>query len=227
MPVPSGWKTAYRILSWSSLAVLVIALVLVFKRPPAPNVTADPTAAARVEQKFATADQAKASGQRVDVQLDSTELNSYLAQNLQLQGSSQPAAVPPADSAAAAPATNTQQADPAASVSGDGATLEQVQSSVKDVKMDMDGDIVKAYVTFNFHGQDLALELDGHVGAQDGFLKFDPVAGKLGSLPLPHSTLQSAVDKMMSSPENREKLRLPPDISDIQITNGQVVISYK
>jgi hypothetical protein len=39
--------------------------------------------------------------------------------------------------------------------------------------------------------------------------------------------LQAAVDKMMASPENREKLRLPPDISNIAISNGQAVISYK
>jgi hypothetical protein len=91
----------------------------------------------------------------------------------------------------------------------------------------MDGDLVKAYVIFDFHGKDLSLELDGHVGAQDGLLKFEPVAGKLGSMPLPQSMLDSAVQKMMASPENREKLRLPSDISDIQIVNGQAVVSYK
>ena len=36
------------------------------------------------------------------------------------------------------------------------------QSSVKDVKLDMDGDLVKAYVIFDFHGNNLSLELDGH-----------------------------------------------------------------
>jgi hypothetical protein len=32
---------------------------------------------------------------------------------------------------------------------------------------------------------------------------------------------------MMASPENREKLKLPSDINDIQIQNGQAVVSYK
>ena len=31
----------------------------------------------------------------------------------------------------------------------------------------------------------------------------------------------------MSSPENREKLKLPDDISDIKIENGQAVVVYK
>jgi hypothetical protein len=44
---------------------------------------------------------------------------------------------------------------------------------------------------------------------------------------LPQSTLNAAVEKMMASPENRDKLRLPPDISDIKIVDGQAVIQYK
>ncbi len=62
---------------------------------------------------------------------------------------------------------------------------------------------------------------------RNGYVKFEPVAGKLGSLPLPQSTLESAVSKMMSSPENREKLKLPDDISDVQIVDGKAVLSYK
>ena len=115
----------------------------------------------------------------------------------------------------------------AALSSNDAATIEQVQSSVKDVQVDMEGDLVKAHVIFDFHGKDLSLELDGHLGSQDGYMKFIPVAGKLGSLPLPQSMLDAVVSKMMASPENREKLKLPPDISDIQIQNGQAVVSYK
>ncbi len=226
MPIPSGLKVAYRIFVWSSFVVLVFVLVLIFKKPAVPSVPADPTAVARVEQKFAEADQAKASGQAVDVDLDRTELNSYLHQNLQLEGS-QPEAIPAPGSVNSAPASDAQQAGAPVEIPGDAATVEQVRSTVKDVNIDMDGDIVKAYVTFDFHGKDLALELDGHLGTQNGYLTFDPVAGKLGSLPLPQSTLQAAVDKMMASPENREKLRLPPDIGNIAISNGQAVISYK
>jgi hypothetical protein len=226
-------KTAYRIFSWVSLAGFAIVLVLILRKSPAPNVPFDPDAAARVEKKFAAADQAKAAGQPAQVQMDRTELNSYLAQNLQINGGepSQPSAQESA--AASTPANGTSLPAhidiPAntANAGSDQPSLEEVQSSVKDVKVDMDGDIVKAYVVFNFHGKDLSLELDGHLGSQDGYVKFQPVSGKLGSLPLPQSTLDSAVEKMMASPENRDKLRLPSDISDIQIVNGEAVVSYK
>ena len=211
-------------------------LGLLLRKPPHPNIPYDPDAAARVQKKFAAADEAKSAGKPAQVQMDRAELNSYLSNNLELEGSDRPASAPSGISVPAAGEANALAVTNATAPNGsataavpaeDQATLDQVQSSVKDVKVDMDGDIVKAYVIFDFHGKDMALELDGHVGAQDGYIKFEPVGGKLGDLPLPQSTLESAVEKMMASPENREKLKLPADISDIQIVNGQAVVSYK
>ena len=233
MSSPALYKTLYRALSWGACAGLVLTLALVLRKSPPPDVANDPSAASRVEQKFAAADQAKAAGQPAQVQLDPTELNSYLQQNLQTGGAPQtsigvPAPAAPSPGVPVAGGSGDPNAGAIAALSSnDAATIEQVQSSVKDVKVDMDGDLVKAYVVFDFHGKDLSLELDGHLSSQDGYLKFVPVAGKLGSLPLPQSTLDAAVAKMMASPENREKLKLPSDINDIQIQNGQAVVSYK
>jgi hypothetical protein len=224
--------TIYKILSWSSLAGLILTIVLVLHKSPAPNIPFDAGAAERAEQKFAAADQAKAAGQPGSVALDRSELNSYLAQNLQTQTPA-PAVAPGATGegiapAAAADSGGNAAGDPSAALAaGDPRSLEDVQSSVKDVKVDMVGDLVKAYVIFDFHGKDISLELDGHLSAENGFMKFEPVSGRLGSLPLPKSTLDAAVEKMMASPENRDKLRLPADISDIKIVDGQAVIQYK
>jgi len=225
----SPWKMLYGIAKWSTLAILVLTLVLILHKSPAPDVPYDADAGARVQQKLAAADQAKAAGEPAEVQLDRTELNSYLHDNLALAGQSEPRN---SETAASVDAPQARvagaQSDPSIAVGGDDrAAIEQVQSSVKDVQIDLDGDLVKAYVVFDFHGKDLSLELDGHLGAQDGYIKFEPVAGKLGSLPLPQSTLDAAVERLMASPENREKLKLPSDIADIQVTNGQVVITYR
>jgi hypothetical protein len=222
----------YRTLTWLSFTGVVLVLVLVLRKSPAPNVPYDPNAVVRVQQKFADADQAKAAGQQPRVALDSTELNSYLHQNLQYEGSANggnvAVPVPPANIGNASPAAGAASPDPSSGVAGgDQPTLEQVQSSVKDVKVDMDGDLVKAHVIFDVHGKDMSLDLDGHLGTRDGYLKFEPVSGKLGSMPLPQSMLDSVVDKLMASPENREKLKLPDDVSDIQIVDGQAVVSYK
>jgi hypothetical protein len=53
------------------------------------------------------------------------------------------------------------------------------------------------------------------------------VSGQIGALPIPQATLEAAVRRMMESPENREKLKLPSDISDLKIENGEVVAKYQ
>src|SRR5260221_8185 len=84
-----------------------------------------------------------------------------------------------------------------------------MRSNVRDVKVQLIDDRVKAYVVFDVHGKDMTLQLEGRLGAQNGYLRFEPLSGEIGSLPIPQSTLESAVQRLMDSPENREKLKLP------------------
>jgi hypothetical protein len=95
------------------------------------------------------------------------------------------------------------------------------------VKVELVDDRVRAYVVFDFHGKDMTLQLEGRLAAANGSLRFEPVSGQLGALPIPQSTLETAVHKMMDSPENREKLRLPAEISGLKIENGELVASYQ
>ncbi|MGH9575046.1 MAG: hypothetical protein ACRD40_16135 [Candidatus Acidiferrales bacterium] len=226
----SGLKIAYKIFSWATLAILVVTILLILHKSPPPVVTVDPAAAQQAEQKFEAAAQAKSQGQPAQVQLDSTELNSFLAQNLELPSSSlangTPADGSEAPSVAPIAASSVPTGDPNSPNEAQ-PSLEEVQSSVRDVKVDMEGDLIKTYIVFNLHGEDLSLELDGHLGAENGYMKFEPVAGKIGSFPLPQSALDAAVSQMMNSPGNRKKLRLPDDVSNIQVQHGQVVVSYK
>lgn len=213
MATATPFAIARKIFSWFVLVVLVLTLVLILKRSPAPNVATSPAAAASAERKLDAAAQAAQSGQPSQVQLDGRELNSYLAQNLQLARST---------------STNSADRDGPPTVEGvDDQVAGQAQSSVENVNVALDGDLVKTYVILNFHGKDLSLEIDGHLYTQDGYLQFDPVAGKFGSFPLPKSALQEAVQKLMESPENRERLRLPAYISNISIENSRVLLSYK
>jgi hypothetical protein len=128
------FKKVYRIFTWVTFAGLILTIVLVLRKSPAPQVPYDPNAAARAEQKFEAAGQAKASGQPAQVQLDRSELNSYLAQNLQLEGQAT-APSTPSGTPGSAPAANPTNGVPEI----DQPTLEQVQSSVKDVKVEWMG----------------------------------------------------------------------------------------
>jgi len=214
-PKTSVLRWAFRIFRWTTYLAAVVTLILVLHKSPPPQVEATPQAAARAEEKFAQVEQSVAKGQPGTVRLDETELNSYLAAHLDLK---------PDQPAAAASPTPTTPGGPGSPTPED---VEKMRSSVRDVKVTMADDRVKAYVVFDVHGKDMTLELEGKLGATNGYLQFQPVSGHIGSLPIPQSTLETAVQRLMESPENREKLRLPPDISDLHIENGELVATYK
>src|SRR5215472_3431238 len=212
----SLWKWTFRIVRWSTYAAAIITLILVLHKVPPPLVETNPQAAARAEQKFEDAERAVANGQSATVRVDETELNSYLSSHLELSGKE-----------SAKPAVPTDQP-----VSSDGSAptaqdVEQMRSNVRDFKVQLVDDRVKAYVLFDVHGKDMTLQLEGRLGAQNGYLNFEPVSGQIGSLSIPQSTLESAVRRLMESPENREKLKLPRQIADLHIENGEVVATYR
>jgi hypothetical protein len=223
----SAWVWALRCLRWSTYLAALITLILLLHKTPPPPVEVSPQAAARAEQKVEQVQQSVAQGQQATLRLDEPELNSYLASHLALSPGANAAATtppPPTDTSSATRDANSTS-NPSDTLSP--ADIEQAKSSVKDVKVQMEGDQVRAYVVFDVHGKDMTLQLVGRLGSADGFLKFEPISGQLGSLPIPQSTLESAVERLMDSPENREKLRLPSDITEMHIENGQLVATYR
>jgi len=210
------WKWAFRFLRWSTYLAALITLVMVLHKSPAPNVVTTPQAAASAEQKIEQVEQSVSRGEQSTLRLDESELNSYLATHLALE---------PKSDASGAPKTNAGDGGGAGAPSA--RDVEEMRSSVRDVKVQMENDTVKAYVVFDVHGKDMTLELAGKLGAADGYLRFEPVSGQIGALPIPQSTLQSAVERLMQSPENREKLKLPAEIADLRIENGELVATYR
>jgi hypothetical protein len=229
------WRTFFRIIRWSTYIGGAFTLGLMFHKSPAPVVETNPQAAASAERKFEQVEQAVSNGHPATMRMDQTELNSYLVSHLEIapDASANPstAGVPSvtqsATSTAATSAAPTSAPDMSVPAGTSAEQIEQVRSAVKDVKVELIEDRVRAYVVFDFHGKDMTLQLEGKLGAEDGYLHFEPVAGQIGSLPIPRSTLEAAVARMMESPENREKLKLPNDMSGLKIENGEVVASYK
>jgi len=197
-----------RVVRWSTYLAALITLILLLHKTAPPAVVSTAQAAASAEQKVSEVQQSVSQGQPATLRLDETELNSYLANHLDL---------------AASAATPSQSGGTGAPTDAD---VEQVRSSVRDVRVQMEGDQVHAYLVFDLHGKEMSLDLVGKLGAADGYLKFEPVSGHIGSLPIPQSALESAVKQLMESPVNREKLRLPSDVSDLRIENGELVTTY-
>jgi hypothetical protein len=203
---PNPWKLIFQIFRWTTYAFALIAILMIMHTSPPPSVVTSTQAAASAEQKIAQVEQAVNSGQPATLRMDESELNSYLASHLDISPDGSSNASP----GGAAPAD-----------------VEQVRSAVRDVKVQLIDDRVRAYVVFGFHGKDMTLQLEGKLGAEDGYLRFEPVSGQIGSMPIPQSSLETAVRHMMESPENREKLRLPAEMSGLKIENGEFVASYK
>ncbi len=205
----SAWesfKKFYRVLRWVVLVGMVLAILLLLKKSPAPQVRADPRAAERVEQKIQQTQQAVNSGEKHTLALDEAELNSLLQNSLALN--------PPGGATLPSPSSDAQP------------TLEELQSNVRDVRVQLGEDKVTAYVLFDFHGTDLSLNLEGRLHVVNGYLRLEPTAGSIGSMPIPQSTLESAVKKLFDSPENREKFHVPANVSDIRVENGQINVYY-
>jgi hypothetical protein len=188
----------YRVFRWVALAVSVGALILVLRTSPPPRIEPDPRGAERAEAKLAVLGQARGEVAR-PVELDEGELNAWLQRNLAL-----------------APAPGAPAADP---------SVEQVRSNVKDFKVQLLADGLRAWVLFDFHGKDITLTLDGRLFTQDGMLRIEPTAARLGSLPVPRATLERAMTRVLAEAHNAENLRLPPDIADVRVTNGRLVIT--
>ena len=208
-PKVSVARWVFRFLRWSTYLATLLTLILLLHKNPPPQVVSTPQAAESAEQKVSQAEQSVSQGQPATLRLDQTELNSYLANHLDLA----PQTATPAPSGGAGAPTDTD--------------VEQVRSSVRDVKVQMEGDQVHAYLLFDLHGKEMSLDLVGRLGAADGYIKFEPVSGHIGSLPIPQSALETAVRQLMASPINREKLRLPSDVSDLRIENGELVTTYR
>lgn len=206
---PGLFSRVFRLLPWLSLTCTVGVLLLVLRQAPPLQIHADPQAADRVAEKMAQLQTAVQAGRAHSLALNEAELNQWMRDNL-----------------AIASAHQTQQAGipvPA----GHEASIQEVQSALKDVRMSLSGSQLRAYALFALYGKEISLQLDGTIETRDGFIRLKPTAGKLGSLPIPSTTLDRVVQQLFESPQNRDTFQLPPQIASIHIENSALIIVTK
>jgi hypothetical protein len=206
-----------------TLAVLILAIVLLLRTSKPPSIAVSPDAVRHAQDKIQQFESAVRQGTENRLELDQPELNSWLKENIALKkdGGSAPMAVQPQGSIIELAKTAT------GGRAIDESSLQQAQSSIRDIQIELKEDFVRIYALFDLHGVDMSMELEGRLLVQDGYLRLEPSGGKLGSLPLMAGTLRAAVDRLFSSPENREKFRLPPYIQDVRIEKGYLVVTSR
>ena len=200
-----GWRFV-RLLPLVLLAITITILFLILKQAPPLTIQTDSEAAERVTEKMARLQLAMESGHPHSLSLNEAELNYWLRNNLAIASPSQLG-----EAGSSLPA-------------GQGATVQEVQSALKDVRINMIDHQLRAYALFTIYGRDISLQLDGTLEVTDGVLRFKPLMGKLGSLPIPRSTLDHVVQHLFDSSQNRDNFKLPPQIASVWIENSTLVV---
>lgn len=215
----------FRFIRWGVLALVCVILFLILRPRDPPPVQRDPEAPQRLEMKLRRAGDAHAAEGEAAVRLDESELNAWMSSAIDLEPAPEPATFARTSAPGRAPAGNPPI--PALEGVPSDPTVEEVQSRVLDVRARLVGDQVVAYVLFDLYGKDLSLELQGRLSVQNGYLRLDPTALWIGSLPIPERTVQSAVERLFGDPESREKFRVPPGVKDIRVEDSQLVVVYQ
>jgi hypothetical protein len=212
-----------RIISFATLAISILTLVLVLRRPaPVAPVVAPAAAAANAQsfqEKVNRLALPKVAGEgESEVRMNSGELSAALAQAAGLMPSAAPASTSTGANSANSPATNTPPA---------GGALEFPGSvpNIKDYQVSMDGDLIRGQFLTQIAGKDVYLTLAGHLGSKDGYATFDATEVKVGDLSVPASLVNGVLQKKLA--EQRDQLKLPNDVKDIKVENGELVFVEK
>ena len=96
---------------------------------------------------------------------------------------------------------------------------------IKDYQISMDGDIVRGQFLTQIAGKDVYLTLAGHLGSRDGYATFDATEVKVGDLAVPVSLVNGVLQKKLA--EQRDQLKLPDNVKDIKVENGELVLVEK
>jgi hypothetical protein len=214
---------SYRVFRWAGLAGLILVLFLILHESSPPEIAIAPDAAEKAEVKMQQFMSSAGKGIPARLRMNESELNGWLDTHLDIHG--------PRESGTARPQTLESALSLAKKAAApqelSDSELAQMRSSIRDVKIELKEDSLRVYAQFDLHGLDLSLDLEGRPSVQEGYLRLAPTAGKLGSLPLAGSTLQILAERIFDSPQNKEKFKLPYYIEDVQIEDGQLIITSK
>ncbi len=213
-----------RIISFATLAISILTLVLVLKRPAPVAPALAPAAAVANAQSFQEKvnqlSQPKTPGEgQSEVRMNSGELSAALAEAAGLM----PAA---ANSASGAPSGSSSPTSTSSSPSAS-PTIEfpGAVPNIRDYQVSMDGDIVRGQFLTQIAGKDVYLTLAGHLGSKDGYATFDATEVKVGDLSVPASLVNEVLQKKLT--EQRDQLKLPNNVKDIKVENGELVFVEK
>lgn len=222
-----------RIISFVTLAISIVTLVLVLKRPaPVANAVAPATAAANAQsfqEKVNQLAQPKSAAEGGnEIRMTSGEVSAALAQAAGLLPATAAAPANTSSGASDAPSSNAPSASPASATPASATPAAEFPGpvpNIKDYQVSMDGDVVRGQFLTQIAGKDVYLTLAGHLGSKDGYATFDATEVKVGDLSVPAALVNEVLQKKLA--EQRDQLKLPNNVKDIKVENGELVLVEK
>jgi len=211
----------FKAIRWTFLAVFIIVVMLMLKKPvpPAPFSQASPevavASATSFDSKLQQLEDARVQGRAQEVHLTGDELNYGIER---MRGELPPAAQP----GSATPSTDTPTSPPASAQ-----PAPEGPPQVKSMQFALVGDQVVGQFVVPRYGMDVYVTLAGSLTSHDGYVGLKPTLFKVGDLNVPISWVDSVLQSKLAEPKNRERLKLPPFVSDIRVENGELVIAEK
>jgi len=101
------------------------------------------------------------------------------------------------------------------------------RASVRQLTIKLRNDILQAHFVLGIRETEVAFDMEGQLYTADGRLKFDPLSGRIGDLPVPRSILASAATKLLNSPAAHDRTVLPENISDLRVQNGTALPPHR
>ena len=141
---PAGiFRRIYRGLRWAMLAGLICVIILILKPAPPPSIVTPADAAQRAVDKVNRFQSAALRGRQDTLEMDESELNGWLQDNLAIQRSPRIADLARA-SAGGSPVSLAKRA--VTPESAESQEFEQTETSVRDVMIELREDSLLAYV---------------------------------------------------------------------------------
>ena len=200
-------KKIYRVVRWLMLASMVITIFLGLKSPAPVAEALTPSLvkqnAESFQQKLTELAKAQSSGETgTEVHFTAPEVNAAIVQ----------ATLPQPVLAGPTPASQP----------GPQVAAEQVP--IKSTLVSFDDNVVKGQFLTEVYGKDVYITVAGHLGSRDGYVTFEPTEFKVGDLSVPVSMVNPVLQRKLADPENRDKMKLPEFVKDLQVENGELVI---
>ncbi|HKN18132.1 MAG TPA: hypothetical protein VJX47_14370 [Candidatus Sulfotelmatobacter sp.] len=219
-----------RIVSIATLVASCVAIVLVLKKPAPVAQPQTPAAIAANAQSFgqkmeqfeqATQQPAPASGvsyQPAPVQNQPATSSNQPKAEVHLNSDEVGAALAQAVGAAGASGAGAGELSPDSSLGGG-------EPNIKDQRVSFEGDTVHGQFLTEIAGKDVWVTVSGHLSSKDGYATFEPTEFKVGDLNVPVSLVNPALQKKLF--EQRDRMKLPENVGDLKVQNGELVMQQK